>query len=123
MAYGMGVLRKAGQRIGELDANYANAIDERFGYSKNNTMVGGFAGLTSAVPVRSIINNPYKTESPANDWERVAGIAMDSAVLGSNLAARYALPAGGVTLAGVGLYDLATQLNGADQQTAGTLSV
>ena len=45
--------------------------------------------------------------------------AVGYAAVGANVASRYALPAGGVTLAGKGLYDLTQMMM--DQQTSGTL--
>jgi hypothetical protein len=42
-------------------------------------------------------------------------------MLGVNAAARYALPAGGVTLAGKGLYDLTQMMM--DQQSSGTIDL
>ncbi len=49
---------------------------------------------------------------------------MDAGVFSANVASRYLLPAGGVTLAGKGLYDLTTQFGGkADQPEENTLSI
>ena len=41
---------------------------------------------------------------------------MKYGLLGANVASRYALPAGGVTLAGEALYDLATGFGGTADQ-------
>lgn len=54
---------------------------------------------------------------PRTRSERDMGRAVGTGVFAANLASRYLLPAGGITLAGKGLYDLTTQFGAiADQQ-------
>jgi hypothetical protein len=109
-------LRKAGQQIGDLDAKYAQAVDDRFGLSAPGAgMAKNMVGLTSAAPIRDVFA-PGQADTAA---EKAILMGMDAGVLATNVAARYALPAAGVTLAGKGLYDL-TQLM-MDQQTSGTI--
>lgn len=110
MAYGrqyiMDGLRKAGNAFLDMDERYANAIEDRL--PSNPNVVQGFAGFGSAIPIREM--NPFAAESRKDMF-------IDSAVLGANIASRYLLPAGGVTLAGKGLYDLTIGFGGeADQQ-------
>ena len=99
MAYGrqymMDGLRKAGNAFLDMDERYAKALEDRL--PSNPNVVQGFGGFGRAVPIREM--NPFAAES-RND------MLIDSAVLGANVASRYLLPAGGVTLAGKGLYDL-----------------
>ena len=125
MAYGMDQLRKAGRALQSFDTAYADKIEA--GVMKNlESMPGprgvleGFRGMTSAVPLDQI----YVDQGASNAQERAMSIAMNTGVFAANAASRYALPAGGVTLAGKALYDLTTQFGGiADQQEQGQLSL
>jgi len=111
MAYGREQLRKAGNFLGDLDAKYTNQV--RKVQALNNPMSG--------VPLNEL--NKYPNEGVG--WkERRLVDAMTAGVAVSNVASRYALPAGGVTLAGKGLYDLTMgfqQQAEEDQQTNATL--
>ena len=122
MSYGrktaMDGLRKAGKFLGDIDERYANKIEA--GAMKNMEKGGilelteGIRGFTSGVPLRDTWHGFSKTE---NRKEVMQQAAMDLSVMGANVASRYALPAGGVTLAGKGLLDLTAQFGGkADQQ-------
>lgn len=92
-------LRKAGQSVRNFDDAYAAKAAE----ATDNP----FVKMTSGFPV---------TYAPAGSMKEQA---VGYGILAANAAARYALPAGGVTLAGKGLYDL-TQLM-MDQQSSGTI--
>ena len=117
------LIRKAGQRLNQMDSAYAQAIQDRFKLTEDPSTVKSLQGLTSAVPISEIINNPYQPDrSQMTRNERIMDMGMDAAVLTSNIAARYALPAGGVTLAGVGLYETGKALMG-NQQTEGTITL
>ena len=79
------------------------------------------AELTRAVPLKDTFGGQADTRL---DKALLAG--MNASVFTANAAARYALPAGGVTLAGKGLYDLTMTLaygGPADQQEKGQLSL
>lgn len=106
MTYGRQVimdgLRKAGTAFLDMDERYAKAIEDRL--PSNPNVVQGFGGFGSAIPIREM--NPFAAESRKD-------MLIDSAVLGANVASRYLLPAGGVTLAGKGLYDLTIGFGGA----------
>lgn len=109
MAYGRDMLRKAGSMMLDADAAYAKAVspgrDDAFGE------------MTRGISLRDAFN-PVNYGEPENLAERVLGTAIDVAVPAANIASRYALPVGGVTLAGAALH----QLTGAfDEQTSGTL--
>ena len=120
-----GPIRKAGQalRIGakktvraanKLDTQYANAVNK--GTNPKNQPLGG---ITRGLPLNEVYKNPIQADSSI---EYAAGQAMNAGVLTANVASRYALPAGGVTLAGKGLYDLTTQFgNKADEPEDSTL--
>lgn len=123
MNYGRKMAGDALNALGDLDARYANAIKDRFKLTEKggSGMIKGMQGYTSAVPIRDIINNPYQPDrSGMSLTERIIDAGSDAAVLTSNLAARYGLPAGGVTLAGIGLYETGQALMG-NQQTGGTV--
>ena len=92
-------LRKAGGAIRSFDDAYAAKAAE--------VTDNPFVKMTSGFPVT------YAPEGTMK--EKAVGYG----ILGANAAARYALPAGGVTLAGKGLYDLTQMMM--DQQTSGTL--
>ena len=100
MSYGrqtaMDGLRKAGMFLGDVDQAYSEAIRE----------VPMFNNIGSGVSVRETFASPNEGVG----WQERRGIdAMTGAVLGTNLASKYALPAGGVTLAGKGLMDIAAR--------------
>lgn len=124
MAYGRKMAGSALNKLAEMDASYAKAIDDRFGLSdpKRTSPLKAMQGMTSAVPIRDIVNNPYQEDrSKMTRGERAMDMGMDAAVLTSNLAARYGLPAGGVTLAGIGLYEAGQAMVGLSQQTQSTI--
>ena len=87
-------LRKAGTAFLDMNEKYANALEEQAKKVEFPNAVQGFGAMGRAIPVREM--NPLTSD------DRL----VDSAFLAANLASRYALPAGGVTLAGKGLYDL-----------------
>ncbi len=112
MSYGrktvMGGLRKAGQFLIEKDEQYAQKI--RGGANENiNSMPGplgvleGYRAMSSGTPLNQI----YVDHGATNRSERAVSIGANTAMMLSNAGARYALPAGGVTLAGKGLMDIA----------------
>ena len=102
MAYGrkmvMDNLRKAGTAFLDMDERYANAVaDKLLSNVSPNIVLGsiqGYGGMGSSIPLRQM--NPLTSDNRL----------VDGTYLAANLASRYALPAGGVTLAGKGLYDL-----------------
>jgi hypothetical protein len=105
MAYGREMLRKAGQGVGNFlldqDAKYAKAVspgrDDAFGE------------MTRGTSLRDAFNST-QIEKPENMLERVLDTGLVAAVPAANIASRYALPAGGVTLAGVGLANLGNSM-------------
>ena len=97
-------LRKAGQALGDMDKSYTDAVRK----------VPAFNNPMSGVP----LNEMYKYPNEGENWkERAIVDAMTVGFIGTNVASRYALPAGGLTLAGKGLYDLTAGM----QQTDGTI--
>ena len=130
MAYGINTvkdgLRKAGTAINDFDKAYAKKIADGVHKSMEDKpgMMGtmeGFRGMTSGVSIEDVL----KAEVPQGDWQTQAmGHGMKAGVLMGNVASRYALPAGGVTLAGAALYDLTNQFGGqADQPEPGQLGM
>ena len=107
MAYGMEQLRKAGRAISDFDRAYAQKLGERI-----DPHTQPFREMTQAVPLSDI----YKGIEADSQVENVLGHVAATGVGAANAAVRYALPAGGVTLAGVALMELAEQFGGpADQ--------
>ena len=92
-------LRKAGSSLRNFDDAYAAKAAEG---------AHPFVQMSSGLPV---------TYAPSGT---AAEKAVGYALVGVNAGARYALPAGGVTLAGKGLYDLTQMM--LDQQSSGTIS-
>ena len=102
-------IKFAGDRLRDLDTAYADAV-----YNPEKP----FRAMTSGIPL-SEFNGRYTT---ANDYEAAGGIGprtqgdarnaaiSDAVYLTANVASRYVLPAGGVTLAGKALHDLSGNL-------------
>ncbi len=104
-------LRKAGdavgQFLGDMDQNYANAA---YRESIPDNLQRGHA-----LAIREI--GPSVDMGDELHWKVLGGLAQGG-LTAANVASRYALPLGGVTLAGKGLYDLTAGMN---EQTSGTL--
>tara|TARA_R110002012_G_scaffold50126_2_gene129832 strand:- start:3382 stop:3789 length:408 start_codon:yes stop_codon:yes gene_type:complete len=116
MAYGRQVimdgLRKAGTAFLDMDERYAKAFED--GLPTNPNVVQGFGGMGRSIPLRDHkgyfpVGSDYEFKGGHGPKEpghyRRERIA-DNVILAANIASRYLLPAGGVTLAGKGLYDL-----------------
>ena len=115
-------LRKAGKALLDLDDKYAYVADRQ-----SMPMI---SQLGHAVPLRQAINmveDPAAVLGGKADTSikgKVMRGAANAAITGAQVASRYALPAGGVTLAGQALYDLTVQFGGqGDQQTPTQLSL
>ncbi len=94
------MLRAGGKSLENMDNRYADAVYDRFG--NGNSTVGNVIRGGSNEPIMNIIKS---------DAQGVPGlVATKYGMLGANLASRYALPAGGVMLAGKGLADLTNGL-------------
>ena len=137
MAYGMEQLRKAGQAMRNFDDAYAKKV--RGMYDKAPAAIAVPGQVMSGTPImhkpqissKEQMRQPGYTQGVPKDREPTAGEmfrhqaiegTMAVGVMGANFASRYALPAGGVTLAGKALYDLTTSFGGAaDQQEPGQL--
>ncbi len=111
----MGMLRKAGQALLDRDQQYANFVKgtrvDKDKPLKDRLVREDFRELTSGTSVR---------EAFADESRSIEDQLMTAAVLGSNMASRYAMPIGGLTAAGVGLYDVTTSMMGGEQ-TSGTV--
>ena len=111
-------LRKAGKSLNDSDRAYANKLGERIDPNKRP-----FVGMTSTLPLQTIFDG-IKEGRADSQAEKVLGTVMDAGVLGANIASRYALPAGGITLAGKALMDLTAAFGGpADEPEPMTLSM
>ena len=91
-------IRKAGQRLLDLDERYASLVEKHMGGVHNHpirVMLGG-----------TPLKGPYENDN-TGAAKHLAN-AMIGGAVATNVGYRYGLPAAGVTLAGKGLYDLAT---------------
>ncbi len=117
MAYGMGQLRKAGQALADMDRAYANKIASHIDPQKQP-----LAEMGSAVPLSDIFTS--ETARADSQVEKALLGATQVGVLSANVLSRYALPAGGITLAGKGLLDMTAQFGGpGDGQEPNQLSM
>ena len=118
MAYGMNQLRKAGRYILDADAAYAKAVENSI--SNTDSVLGGLRGMTSAAPLRDTLT----LHGAETGREYAQAAALNTGIAAANIASRYMLPAGGVTMAGKGLYDLTVAFGGmADQPEPNQLSL
>ena len=112
---------RAGAYLGDLDAKYANALDSRIMQSNPESSLN--AGISAAVATPL---NQAVTIAEGNRLETLLSHGAVNALRGTNIAARYGIPAAGLTAAGVGLMDLTheyqNQFGGpADEQEATSL--
>ena len=111
----MNQLRKAGQALADMDRAYANKIAGHIDPNKQPILEIG-----SAVPIRDALVGGEAD----SQVEKALLTAMNVGVAGMNVASRYALPAGGITLAGKALIDLTAMFGGpADGQEPNQLSM
>lgn len=111
----MNQLRKAGKALADMDRAYAGKVAQHIDPHKQPILEVG-----SAVPLGDLFHGGHADTTT----EKALLAAMNVGVAGANVASRYALPAGGVTLAGKALYDLTTQFGGqGDQPTSSQLSL
>lgn len=95
----MDLLGKGGQYISDVDRAYADKIYEMGGREKMNP----FVAFTSTAPIQDLLQQDM---SHSRMFQ-----AQKYGLIGTNLASRYALPAGGLTLAGKGLVDIINMLD------------
>mgnify|MGYP003679964026 CR=1 FL=1 len=100
MAYGMNQLRKAGQALRTFDDNYADSLWNED--APELFQIGHILSLGNIGEQTSFLNNKTAT----------------AALAGANFASRYALPAGGATLAGLGIANLGNSMRQAFAPTA-----
>ena len=98
----MDLLGKGGRRFNEFDRAYAAKVAPN-----PNTDPVGYA--TRGVPLSEILGG---TDMYDSQVEYLLGKLAEGGAMASNIGSRYALPAGGVTLAGKGLYDVIGMLQG-----------
>ena len=97
----VGLLRRAGQMFDKFDQAYANAADRRsmpVGMQLGHALPISLAADYIQLPPNAAAKQPLGVTAA-----RKLG---NAAFVGANVASRYALPAGGLTLAGAGLADL-----------------
>ena len=108
----MNALRTGGEKFLDFDEKYAHSAG-RFGDDSN------VAKAMRGAPIRDLIGN-HQQHGPGFYGNGAAfDIPMNGMLYGgtaANLLSRYALPAGGVTLAGKGLYDIAAGLSQPEEE-------
>ena len=105
MAYGKEQLRKAGEAIRSFDDSYSAKIREM--YKGKGGVAGVAMGFMGGHP--SFRKGEVKDAPGGQVGRAIAEYSLPAI----NAVPKYVLPAAGVTLAGKGLYDLATQFGGA----------
>ena len=148
MAYGMQQLRKAGQYLKDFDRAYAEKArggmvdddpriaqygtpladimgSDRARYMAENAQPGQWMGGDIATETVNPWTGAREAAVPVSAIDDL-GVwhhrMMDASQMAQNVAVRYGLPAGGLTLAGAGLYDLTASFgNGADYPEEGQL--
>ena len=119
MAYGMEQLRKAGKALDKFDRGYANFMDSRT--MPIEAQLGHALPISEAAKYIQLPPNAAAEQPMAATAARHLG---NAALVGANVASRYALPAGGVTLAGAALLDLTAAFGGgADRPEPNTLTM
>lgn len=105
------MLRAGGEKFQGMDRAYADAIEGNRNIpdvlvnSFNSTPLGYRNPLGSEISMDGYVQGPRTLQ------DAVEGRNLDRLVNAGNIASRYALPAGGVTLAGKGLGDIIAALS------------
>ena len=101
-------LRFAAEKLNQMDTAYADRL-----YNEDRPI----RALTQGIPLSEInghtVTNHYEAAGgigPRTRREQFNGRLGDTVIGAANVASRYALPAGGVTLAGKALHDLSGNL-------------
>ena len=112
----MDLLGKGGEKFLDFDEAYARALE------RENYPGGDWGGVMQLGHTRAFRDNVpvgvYEDMGgigPRTQAEQAYGRKVDNILRGANFLSRYALPAGGVTLAGKGLYDVIAALNDAEE--------
>ena len=93
------MLRAGGKKLENMDNRYADAVYDRLGGQQANPLLG----YTSSGRLGEMIRGETGGD--------LGVMAQKYGAIGANLASRYALPAGGVTLAGKGIGDIIAALS------------
>lgn len=121
-------LRKAGQKIADIDEAYADKAAAFIGGDPEKRGKGpiGFArGIAGGVAGASHRHTgvDWEGHNPSNKEKRQARAAQIG-IVGAGYGIRYGLPAAGVTLAGKGILDLTAAFTGmGDQQTGSQIEI
>lgn len=107
----MAAMGTTGRVFGDLDARYADAVLDRT--VKDGDVFGGMSRGMS-------LDNTYRGTMDSYNMANTAGqkaivLGTGAGAMGANIASRYMLPAGGVTLAGKGLIDIINALGGSEE--------
>lgn len=119
----MNAMRMAGSRLNDLDRAYAEALVKK----DPTNMIESLGAYGRGVPLAEIYNAMPRMDNGVlrdarPDERNKADLAYETLLYASNIGSRYMLPAGGITLAGKGLYDLTAAFgNGADYPEEGQL--
>lgn len=92
------MLKAGGKSLENMDNRYADAVYDRIGGKDSNP----FIAYTSTGPIGDMVRQDMGGDPRL--------MAAKYGTIGANIASRYALPAGGVMLAGKGLADLTNGL-------------
>ena len=109
-------IRMAGKALRDFDQAYVDKILSNRSADMPKSQAA-FQDLTTGIPLANVYKYPNEGETFI---ERAGTEAFTAGVMSANIASRYGLPAGGITLAGKGLYDISQNLLGGEQ-TSGTV--
>jgi len=110
-------MRAAGQKLGEFDDMYSKAIRDT---APSNPQGNWDNFRTGAAHVMGVDRNGGFFDPADERYNKT----VDNVAKGAAVASRYVLPAGGVTAAGMALYELTNQFGGAaDRPEPGQLGM
>lgn len=113
----LNLIRKAGQYVSDADIAYSNAVFDLIAKHAPENLKAPLM-MTSTASL-------FQTRADTTGLSRMEALrdnAIAAGLVGTSALARYGLPAGGITLAGKGLYDLTAAFgNGADYPEPGQL--
>lgn len=101
-------LRKAGRALLDADAAYADKV-----YSEKYPAEMQMGHAMSIEDAAQFVALPPNASDKQPMMSEVLRHGANAGFVAANVASRYALPAGGITLAGAGLIDLAGKFGGA----------
>ena len=118
----MNVVRPVAEPVGKAVLDADQYMADRFrGDVKGDSDMAAFRRDAQGMSIRDINKQVAEMGEPESQVEKFLKPAMAAMPYATNIGARYALPLGGVTLAGKALVDLTAALSPADYQEQGQI--